>query len=264
MSIHEIPLIVTSSIKAGALNKSQDGSQFEIVLEDAIDIPGDATSCTVEVQESSIWWVIPNIIQNVDDSFRINDGTNPATTLTISQGLYDLSGIAAAMENAVVNAGLLASTFTLLADDSTQKVIIRFNVTGASFDWTIANTFRTILGFDSVVTGPSTFVGQSFTAQNTAAFNQIDFFLIHSDLVPRGIRTNNKYSQVIDQHLIAVPPGSQSIDQPRWPSKVPAWDLIGGLRKRIKFWLTDQNGESVNTSGEDWSVRLVIKYTESN
>lgn len=262
MSTHEIPLIVTSSIEAGAINKSADGSQFEILLEDPISIPGNATSCTVEVQESSIWWVIPNVITGVNDSFRINDGTNPVVTLIVPQGLYDLSGLAAAMENTVINAGLIAGTFTFLSDDATQKVVTRFNVTGASFDYTIAQTFRVILGYNSIVVGPSTFAGESFTAANVAAFNQIDFFLIHSDLVPRGIRTNNIYSQVIDQHLIRVPPGSQSIDQPRWPSKVPAWDLIGGLRKRIKFWLTDQNNVAVNTSGEDWTSRLVIKYTQ--
>lgn len=260
MSVHEIPLIVSSDTTAGALNKSADGSQFEIVLEDAIDIPGNATQCTLEVQESSIWWVIPNIITGQNDSFRIDDGSG-FVTLTIPQGLYDLSGLAAAMENAVVNAGLIPGTFTLLSDDATQKVIIRFNIIGGAFNWTAVNTFRVILGYNSVITGPSTFIGESFTAQNIAAFNQIDFFLIHSDLVPRGIRFNNTYSQVIDQHLITVPPGSQSIDQPRWPSKVPCWDLIGALRKRIRFWLTDQNNVAVNTSGENWSARMVIKYT---
>ncbi len=260
MSLHEIPLIVSSDEFTGAQNKSADGSSFDILLEDPISIPEHAQSVTVEVQESSIWWVIPNVITGQNDLFRLDDGTNPALTLVIPQGLYDLSGLQAASENAAVNAGLIAGTFTFLSDDATQKVIIRFNVTGASIDFTIANTIRNLMGFNSVLVGPAGFVGESFTAQNTAAFNQIDFFLIHTDLVDRGIRFNNTYSQVASQVLIEVPPGSQNINEPRWPTKVPAWGLIGAVRNNIKFWLTDQSNNPVNTSGENWTARVIIKY----
>lgn len=263
MSTHEIPLIVSSAIEAGAVNKSADGSSFSIFLEDPIDIPKTATSCFVTVQTSTIWWVIPNIITGISDKFRLDPGTGVFTDLFIPQGLYDLSGLQSAAETAAVNAGLPAGTFTFLSDSATQKVIIRFNVIAGRVDFSVVQTFRLIVGWTSIIVGPSGFIGESFLAPNTAAFNQIDFFLIHSDIVPRGIRLNNQYSNILSQVLISVRPGSQNIDSPFNPVKVPAWDLIGGLRKRVKFWLTDQQNRLVNTNNENWTARIIIKYTEN-
>lgn len=57
MQEHEIPLIITSDVNAGAQNKSQNGSTFEIILEDAIDIPAEAKTCYIQVQEATVWWV---------------------------------------------------------------------------------------------------------------------------------------------------------------------------------------------------------------
>ena len=43
---------------------------------------------------------------------------------------------------------------TMTPDDATQKVQIRFNYSNVSVDFTQADTFRDILGFDSLVYGP--------------------------------------------------------------------------------------------------------------
>jgi hypothetical protein len=263
MPINEIPFIVSSDVLAGAQNKSADGSQFSISLEDPISIPGNATSVTLEVQESAIWWVTPNILTGVNDRFVMDDGTNGFVTVFIAQGLYDLAGLAAACETAVVNAGQIANAFTYISDESTQKVQIQFNLVDADIDFTLSDTFATIMGFNNALVGPGTFVGETFTAQNIAAFNQIEFFLLHTDLVDRGIRLNNTYTQIVSQVYInnATPPGNQNIDKPFNPIAVPAWGLIGAIRNDARFWLTDQNSIPVNTNGEDYSMRFVIKYT---
>ncbi len=259
---HEIPIIVNSNPASGAQNVSADGSSFEIILEDPIDIPLDAKSATVQVDEATIWWVIPNILTGVNDTFSIDDGGGPYV-ITIDQGLYDLSGLQQSTESAVVAAGGPAGMFTFLADTATQKVIIRVNLAGVTIDFSIAQTFRTILGFNSQVLGPTVAASTDFQGDNVAALNTIDYFLIHSDIVSRGIRTNNKYDQTIAQVLIDTPPGSQIVSRPFNPPKSPAWELIGGLKKRIRFWLTDQSNSLVNTNSEFWSARIIIKYTSS-
>ncbi len=261
MAKHEIPIIVDSAVEAGALNKSADGSQFEIQLEDPIQIPVSATSVTVQVQEATIWWTIPNIITGVNDAFSIDDGGGPYN-IVVDQGLYDLSALQQSTESAVIAAGGPAGMFTFLADNATQKVVIRVNLIGVTIDFTGATTFRDILGFNSQVLGPTVVATTDFTADNIAAFNVIDFFLIHSDLVSRGIRVNNVYDQVIAQVFItaATNVGSQIISTPFNPPKSPAWELIGSTRNRIRFWLTDQNGVAVNTNTEDWSARIIIEY----
>lgn len=263
---HEIPIIITSDVNAGAQNKSADGSTFEIILEDAIDIPAQAKSCIIQVQETTVWWTIPNIITGVNDTFYVEHGGTPYVAV-IPQGLYDLPGLNEALNRELTDpaVGAPANLITFLADEPTQKVVIKLNLATTQVDFSVArtDTFRDLLGFDPQfipAAGPSGAVDFQQIADNIADFSSIEYFLLHSDLVPRGIRTNNKYDQTIAQILIDVPPGSQIVSRPFNPPKVPAWELIGSIRNRATFWLTDQRGINVNTAGEDFSARVIIKY----
>ncbi len=261
---HEIPIIISSDVNAGAQNKSADGSTFEIILEDAIDIPAQAKSCIIQVQEATVWWVIPNILTGINDTFYVEHGAANFVAV-IPQGLYDLPGLNEALDRELTDpaVGAPAGLITFLADEPTQKVVIKLNLATTQVDFTQADTFRVLLGYDSQLipaAGPSAAVDFQQIADNIANFSAIEYFLIHSDLVNRGIRTNNRYDQTIAQVLITVPPGSQQVSTPFNPPKVPAWELIGSIRNRATFWLTDQTGTLVNTNGEDFSARLVIKY----
>ena len=97
-------------------------------------------------------------------------------------------------------------------------------------------------------------------APNVAQFNTVNSLLIHSDLTTLGIRFNNSYNQSISQVLINVPPGSQIISKPYNPPKVNIQDLAGSTRSNIRFWLTNEKDERVNTNGEYWTARLAIRY----
>ena len=185
----EISLIVSSDPAAGAINVSQDGSQFEIQLDgEGIKIPKDAINVNVSVEESTVWWVIPNIIEGVNDTFYVfgDDDTLPAPvpklfTVVIPQGLYDLAGL-----NQALQAGLEAlgartigaggeplSLISLTADDATQKVRIRFNYTNSYVDFAPNNTMRDILGYNNIQYGPYPAAPLSILAPTTAAFNQV-------------------------------------------------------------------------------------------
>jgi len=131
---------------------------------------------------------------------------------------------------------------------------------GTSIDFTVANSINDLLGFDAVVVGVSTVVDELFDAQNVASFNNIDYFVIHCDIVSRGIRTNDKYSQAVAQVLIEAPTGSQIIHQPQNPEEIPCNELISNKKNIINVWLTDQDNNRVDTAGENYSFRLVIYY----
>jgi hypothetical protein len=120
------------------------------------------------------------------------------------------------------------------------------------------DTFREILGmeaaiYSSVTAGP---VLNPLIAQ----FNQVNYFLIHSDLTNKGIRFNNKYNQSLGQVLINVAPGSQIVSTPFNPAKVAASELGGSVRTLLRFWLTDDKDRRVETNNEYWSARIVITY----
>ena len=58
----EITMIISSDPKNGAVNRSSDGSYFEINLEDGLHVPKEALNVNLEVPDSVIWNVVPNII----------------------------------------------------------------------------------------------------------------------------------------------------------------------------------------------------------
>jgi len=264
----EISLLVNSDPATGASNVSSDGSQFTIQLQDGIKIPKDAKNVHVSLQESTVWWTIPNILTGINDTLyitapRASDSALTVYEIVIPQGLYDLTALNDSIQRELENDGAKTSpdpVINLLSDDATQKVEIRYNYVGVEIDFTQTDTFRDILGYDSQVLGPNATAPLIYLADNVAAFNTINSFLIHSDLVSRGIRINNNYNQTLGQVLIDKPPGSQIVSTPFNPPKVSADELSGAIKSTIRFWLTDQSNGVVNTNGEFWTARLVISY----
>ena len=120
---------------------------------------------------------------------------------------------------------------------------------------------REILGFNSAVYGPYINAPVNILADTTAAFNTVNYFLIHSDIVSKGVRFNNTYNQTIAQVLINVAPGSQIVSTPFNPARSDASDLAGSRRSNLRFWLTDDQDRPVNTNNENWSARIVIHYS---
>jgi hypothetical protein len=98
-------------------------------------------------------------------------------------------------------------------------------------------------------------------SDQVASFNPVEFFLLHSSLVSTGLRINNVYNNTIAQVLIDVPPGSQIVSAPFNIPEIPAPELAGSDRKNIRFWLTDNNNNLVNTRSEFFSLRLIIHYS---
>lgn len=268
----EITMVVSSDPDAGATNNSPDGSYFEIQLQDGLKVPKDALNVNIAVEESSIWWTVPNIISGQNDKLYI---TGPNTSdvitnfvITIDQGLYDLSGLNQAILRELENAGAKIEDaqgqalplLTLQSDSATQKVEIRFNYTTVSINFTPGDTPRDILGFNAQVYGPFPSVPYNLIADNVASFNQVNYFLIHSDLTSKGIRFNNSYNQTISQVLIDVAPGSQITSKPFNPAKINAAELAGTTRTNLRFWLTDDKNRRINTNGEYWTARIVVHY----
>jgi hypothetical protein len=268
----EIPLLLDSDPANGASNVTSDGSRFLVNLDDPIEIPSDAKSCLISVQESTIWNTIPNILTGVNDKFYIVTPDNVAIqTVTIPQGLYSLGDLEEACKREYLAqvAGATDGWFNFIADNSTQKVIINLPLAGVQifFDEEnlgfCVNTFRDILGFGPFTNVPPAGVstGDYYqTGANVANFNVVEYLLIHSDLVTQGLRFNSVYSQIIGKVSINEPPGSQIVYEPRNPPRSPASHLIGSSKNTIRMWLTDQNNNPVNTSGETWSCRLLIEY----
>lgn len=245
-------------------NSSLGGSSFIIEFGESVKFPSEAKNMTLTVESAIIWWSVPNIIENQNDKFFCTgpdlNNVIQSYVVTVPQGLYDLPGISEAITNSLENQGARLVPEPLVSfapDNNTNRVLIRLNYVGVSVDFTQPQTIREILGFDSVVLVRPPII---HTAANIAAFNTVNYFLVHSDLVSAGLRYNDAYYQVITQVSIDVSPGSQIVSEPFLPPRVDCQNLAGARLTRCRFWLSDDQNRTINTNGENWSVRISIKW----
>ena len=264
---NEIPFIVSSDPTNGAFNITPDGSSFEVQFPTPLSIPREATSCTLSITNGDIWWTIANISSGVNDKlyYTYDDGLGGgavAYVTTIDEGLYDLTQLNNAIIRDFTNKSLPVSPalFTLSSSNATQKVIITRNYTLITFDFTQIDTFRTILGFNSQIIASNITAPVNNTANNVAKFNSVNYFLLHGDIVSKGLRYNGNYNQILAKVPINVAPGSQILYEPINPTKINANNLIGNNRTRFSFWLTDDKNNNVDTAGESFSLTVELKY----
>jgi hypothetical protein len=262
----EYSMLFSSDYEAGATNISTEGSYFEVQIRDGLEIPDNATNVTISLSQATIWWTISNIETGVNDRLYIHgldkSDVEDDYVVVIPSGLYDLQGLNSAVLRQLDQLGAKISPDPLLyltADSSTSKIQARFNYNSTSIDFTQTQTPITIMGFDAAVYGPYS-DPISILAPNVAEFNQVNFFLIHGDLVSRGMIFNDSYSQILSTVLIDKPPGSQIVSEPQNLTAIPSDELRGSRRSTFKFWLTDDKNRLVNTGGESWSFRVVVKY----
>ncbi len=262
MNTYEIPIIASSSPEAGATNIQLDGSSFEIRLQQPILMPHNLQNCTVQVDEATVWWTIPNISAALGNNQFYFEHLATPYVITIPDGLYSVSDLNTTIDRELVTATGISGLVTLSADNATQKVEILINQAGSQIDLTPLDTFRDIIGFTSQKVPVAVSVGSySQLGDNVAAFNTIEYFLLHCDLIGQGIRVNDTYNQTVAQILIDVKPGSQIVSREFNPPKSEALQLAGQTIDRIKFWLTDQDNNEIDTHDEVFGCRMIIKYT---
>lgn len=257
-----ISYIFNSDPASGSQNLSADGSTFQVSLNDPIRIPAGAVNCTAGVIQASPWNSSPNIAASFSNNlFRFTTTVAPAGTytITIPDGLYSVPGLNAYLSGQFVNLGLPANLISISGNDATQKSVVTILTTGDSIDFTIANSVRTVLGFNSIViTAPS--ANYSFFSNNTASFNRVNNFIIASNIVSVGIPINSQSQGVIASIPISAVPGSQISFSPQNVVWFSASELIGQPKVNLQFSLLDQDLRPV-IAVDYYSFVLCLKYS---
>jgi hypothetical protein len=256
-------IIFNSDPDTGAENVSEDGNEFQVTLNKSIMIPPNAVDCQAGVIQASIWNTSPNVaVDFTNNSFRFTTSVAPANTytLTIPDGLYSVAGLNSYLSGQFVNLGLPSNLMSISGNEATQKSVVTILTSGDSVDFTIVNSVRTVLGFNSaVITAPS--ANYSFFSDNVAAFNRVNNFVIASNFVSQGIPFNSRSAGIISIVPIDKDPGSQISYSPQNVVWFDARDLIGNPRSNLQFRLLDQNLRPVIVV-DPFSFTLAIKYTE--
>jgi hypothetical protein len=265
-----VSILASSSLTAGALNRSTDGSSFKVSMNDAIIIPSDAQNITVEVVKATIWHTTPNF-KSTNNQIHIK-GLDTADVLqtrviTLPVGLYDVASFKSALLAQLLNEGFKQTPTPVLditADYATNKLGIVLNYTSTEFSFTVANgvnnPMNQILGYD-IATYTTTTAPFVKIAPNIAKFNQLNSILIVSNLCDNGFAVNSTESNIVAQVLIDVSAGSQIIYEPFNATSVSASNLQGRFLKEFEVRITDENLDSIDTNGEEFTVLFKISFT---
>lgn len=253
----------SSNPTVGAVNVSPNGDAFSVILNSPISIPRNALSVDLTLVSASLPYVNPNISANLNNNdFTFTTTAAPAGTysITIPNGLYSLEGLGGYLSNAFVNLGLPSNLFTLSGDNATQKTVITFLTSGDSIDFTVANSVRTVLGFNSAVyTAPSANYNQY--SDTAAKFNIDQQYVVSTDLVATGIPINNQSYNIVGIIPITSAPGETIVYQPSQLVWVDAMELAGNPRTNFRIRLTNQNLTPVDLLGDTYQITLMIQYT---
>jgi hypothetical protein len=259
---YQIPFLFSSNnnniIDNGLSNR------FKVSLQYPILIPKEAIYCHLQINNSTVWWTIFNIELDVNDSLKVIyfDGVLEVNhTLVLDPGLYDLESLNKEIRRELLFHGLPEDLFDIVPDIATSKAVIEFLYDGVQIDFNIPNSVNSLLGFElDIYPAIYSVENEHIKSPNIANFNSLDYILLHSDIVSRGLLINNKYSNVIEQILINQAPGSQIIQNNENPVRIPCNELIGTKLKDLNFWVTDQLNNEINLQGENFSVRMTLSY----
>jgi len=261
-------LLVSSSPDQGALNLSEDGSSFEVKLQDPITIPDKARNIKLEVQKMLLWNNMPNIYTGVNDKIYINgpntEDVQTSFVVTIAQGSYDLQTLTNDILTDLEVQGAKTEPLSLIsldADVATGKVEISLNYPTVQIEMRSWNTFHKILGLnEQLYTVPAGKTTHTFLADNVANFSSVEYILVHTDITDKGLSINGQYTQTVAQILPDVRSGSLIVFQPLSPLRIDCDNLKGTNLESFRVWITNEKNEAISTNGEFYSMLLKLSF----
>ena len=261
-----------SSVSSGSVKIGNLGNRFQVQLETPFAIPSDSIYASLEVVSTKVWNVSPNISALIGNNKLYFTYAGYNFTIQFPDGLYGIDELNKHLSIYFNDSVILPNDLFLFSENpSTQKVSIQINYLGVMINFQFPNSCIDVLGFytthdeindifTSTIVLDSVVAGASFVAPNQARFNRIVNYYITSNLLSDGIPINSKSMGIIAEIPINVGVGSLVNYLPTNPLKVDCSDLIGQSKQLVSFALLDQEGRDVETSGEDFSLTIVIRY----
>jgi hypothetical protein len=216
----------------------------------------------IKLVGATIFNTVPNIITNVNDSLNFSYNlTN--YSIIFPQGIYDINTFNSYVKSWMMNNGIpLVQGYPLFSFNpsySLQKVVIVSYVGGWAIDFSTSTT-RSILGFNPAII-TSTFAGQTFIANNIAAFNQHNEFVLHTNICSNsGYLDDNENDKTVKKtDILAVININSGVGQQIIYSPINAPILYVGLDnvQYIKLYWTNEKNESI-VINDPWSVQIEL------
>lgn len=263
----EIHLTASSDPENGAINIAPDKSSFILELRRPIIIPPTAVDPVISLEAATVWWTTPNVTSNRNDRIVIHGestaGVAQTYTVTLTEGLWSITALNLEIHRQLEALGARVNPLPLISmtgNNSTQRTEISFNYNTVSIDFMAPRSIVGLLGFTPAVYGPFAVTPHVEESTAIASITPLDFYQVSCSLVDDGIRHGDQYRKIIGQIPISVPAGYQIRFEPLRPPKLPATLIKGQSINSIYFALLDHRLFPAHTGGQDWSVRIAIKY----
>src|SRR5271156_2372665 len=242
------------------------------------------TMFTITGNSSSFYTILPNNVEfnpNLDyeialvrfetyntyynvtltnNNFSYTNPVGAVRTFQITPGAYQVSDINAYIQlqmlaygDYTTNTSTNTNTYgiNITPNLNTSKCIITL-ITGYSVNFTIANSIRTILGFNSEVINAA-----ANTSENIIQIQNFNILCVNCDLVSNSYvnSTSSNVLRVISNTL--VPVGYKIIVEPTNQIFLPIKYKTGFSDFRV--WISDENGNPINFNGETITITLLIR-----
>lgn len=253
MTIVTVPLFV----QGNASNTSQNGSTISYHLSPPINVGQGKT--TFRVNEAEFWYSFPNI-SVAKSNYRIAWIHNlVADQYDFQDGLYSLDSINNNLRDYFVLKGLPEDLFVFSADVSTSKVSIELNHTGLVVTSEDALGIGKILGWTGLTTWDVN-IQPIYEAPAKASLNAVNRVLVHANFVSGSYLSSKGGSDVVCSVQINVGVGRQILYRPNIPIEI---DVFANHLAYVEFYVTDENGNRLDTAGEYWSLTGVLSIDTS-
>jgi hypothetical protein len=206
---------------------------------------------------------------NIPKSFyMVQNGYNTMTlselgtdyTITIPEGNYTRNNLRAVLTSLMIAASGNSWIYTVSFPSVNQVDLGKYTYTVSgnggdqpSLSFGSVGNIHELLGFDSGST--NAFVGDSLTSKNVVKLMKEDSIYIHSDLVGGSALTllQEVYAEGKDfDHVVFINQNAELYAKP----------INSSYNNTYRFYITNENGESLNLNGLNWTMTLCIFHSK--
>ena len=199
---------------------------------------------------------IPNVTKNKNNvlKYSTDDGAT-WKTIALDTGAYELQAINSEIKRQIIVNGDDESAINISANISKLTSIVNIEKSRYKIDFGVSHSIGPVLGFKKVI------IGHGYNeSPNIVNIMQVNSILVNLDII-MGSYVNGLQSPTLYSFYPNVSPGYKIVERPN-PSLI-YYPLSRHDISRIRVWLTDQNGNSIDLRGETLTVRIHVRESNS-
>jgi hypothetical protein len=206
----------------------------------------------IALQSLETYYSFPNIDKG-NNKIRVSiDGGTVWHDLTFAVGCYEYKHINKELQRQVEVIGGKSDNIILLANKNTFQSIMIING-NVKVDFTIPNSIRTVLGFNSAI-----YAKGRHLSEHNVNIMKINSIFVHTDIIG-STYVNGSQTPVIYSFFPNIPPGGKIIVQPKVLIYLP---VSLSVISRLTSWLTDEENNPLNLRGEELTIKYHLRCIE--